>query len=415
MTENWDLRAFIFSCPGDQLEDDEKERCYAALNKGGFSAASKRRAFFALDEPNLERLGIEPFSVRKALLLVIAGRAQSDAGSSGQSGPGGASGGGAGGAGPDAAFQLADLSRSNVWRLVDKGETVGTCCLVSHNNRRFVLAARHCMDPKPGQRIDVSSFTVCGHKLRHLASFLKHDVTVLLLDDNIELPDLLRGAIPFEVDAGIGLFRGMPVTLIGFPLAADKTITGFQQSGIPLVAKGDVSWISSKNAFEAIGSYPGTFPNCSGGAVANGRYLAGLHTGIMWHEKGTNPRDTSTTTDQEKGDASGSTCGSGAAGGAGGAAAAVGGEPIETDKWLADDGAAGAQASACGANKKRKPASRQEDAASMASALKYCLDNVEHKQCMGVFVPAHVLGQLLDCCHELLLAAVRPAGAPQQQ
>ena len=49
----------------------------------------------------------------------------------------------------------------------------------------------------------------------------------------------------------------MPVTLIGFPLAADKTITGFQQSGIPLVAKGDVSWISSKNAFEAIGSYPG--------------------------------------------------------------------------------------------------------------------------------------------------------------
>lgn len=73
MTENWDLRAFIFSCPGDQLEDDEKERCYAALNKGGFSAASKRRAFFALDEPNLERLGIEPFSVRKALLLVSAG------------------------------------------------------------------------------------------------------------------------------------------------------------------------------------------------------------------------------------------------------------------------------------------------------------------------------------------------------
>ncbi|KAG2453297.1 hypothetical protein HYH02_001523 [Chlamydomonas schloesseri] len=342
---------------------------------------------------------------------LIGGRA----GSSGQPGPGGASGGGAGGAGPDAACQLADLSRSNVWRLVDKGETVGTCCLVSHNNRRLVLAARHCMDPKPGQRIDVSSFTVCGRRLRHLGSFLKHDVTVLLLDDADELPDLLRGAIPFEVDGGIGLIRGMPVALIGFPLAADKTIAGFQQSGIPLVAKGHVSWISSKGAFEAIGSYSGAFPNCSGGAVANGRYLAGLHTGIMWHENGTNPRDTSTTTDQDQGDASGSACGSGAAGGAGGAATAVGGEPMEVDTWLADDGAAGAQASACGASNKRKLASRQEDAASMASALEYCLDNVEHKPCMGVFVPAHVLVQLLDRCHELLPAAVRPAGAPQQQ
>ena len=37
-----------------------------------------------------------------------------------------------------------------------------------------------------------------GHVCRHLASFPKHDVTVLLLDDSAELPDVLRNVNPFE-------------------------------------------------------------------------------------------------------------------------------------------------------------------------------------------------------------------------
>ena len=49
---------------------------------------------------------------------------------------------------------------------------------------------------------------------------------------------------------------GIAVTLIGFPLAADKTVVGFQQSGLPLVAPGRVCWLS-KAADEAICSYSG--------------------------------------------------------------------------------------------------------------------------------------------------------------
>ncbi|PNW74528.1 hypothetical protein CHLRE_12g492500v5 [Chlamydomonas reinhardtii] len=295
-----------------------------------------------------------------------------------------------------AAHVHAKVSCSNVVRLVDAGETVGSGCPVSFNGRSYLLASRHCMGLKPGQRIDVTSFTVCGHTLRHLASFPQHDVTVLLLDGGgTGLADGLRNATPFMVDGGIGLMPGIAVTLIGFPLAADKTVVGFQQSGLPLVAPGRVCWLS-KAADEAICSYSGVFPNCSGGAVTFGpphRYLAGMHTGIMWHEKGTNPRDIA----PEAGP-------SGSGSGAPAAATAAGGElVVETDTWSGDSatGLAG-QARACGG--KRKPANRLEGVA-RDSEVQYCLDNVEHKSCMGTFVPAHVLVRLLSRCHELLAAA----------
>ncbi|PNW78443.1 hypothetical protein CHLRE_09g397100v5 [Chlamydomonas reinhardtii] len=320
---------------------------------------------------------------------------------------GGGGGGGAAAAGTEAGMVssaaasqlLTEVTCSNVVRLVDADETVGSCCLVSFNGRNFVLAARHCMNPKPGQRINVKSFAICGHRLRHLASFPKHDVTVLLLDDSAELPDVLRNVNPFEVDGGIGLMPGIAVTLIGFPLAADKTVVGFQQSGLPLVAPGLVCWLS-KEADEAIGSYAGAFPNCSGGAVTFGRppsrYLAGMHSGMMWHEHGTNPRDVTTTADQD--DESGSS--------AAAAVTAAGGElVVETDRWSAGNGATGLaeQEPACGGGK-RKPASWQEGRA-RDCAVQYCLNNVKHKSCMGTFVPAHVLVRLLSRCHELLAAA----------
>eukprot|EP00198_Chlamydomonas_reinhardtii_P011242 XP_001700579.1 predicted protein [Chlamydomonas reinhardtii] len=247
-----------------------------------------------------------------------------------------------------AAHVHAKVSCSNVVRLVDAGETVGSGC--------------------------------------------PHDVTVLLLDGGgTGLADGLRNATPFMVDGGIGLMPGIAVTLIGFPLAADKTVVGFQQSGLPLVAPGRVCWLS-KAADEAIW----VFPNCSGGAVTFGpphRYLAGMHTGIMWHEKGTNPRDIA----PEAGP-------SGSGSGAPAAATAAGGElVVETDTWSGDSatGLAG-QARACGG--KRKPANRLEGVA-RDSEVQYCLDNVEHKSCMGTFVPAHVLVRLLSRCHELLAAA----------
>eukprot|EP00198_Chlamydomonas_reinhardtii_P011200 XP_001700537.1 predicted protein [Chlamydomonas reinhardtii] len=266
---------------------------------------------------------------------------------------------------------LTEVSCSNVVRLVDADETVGSCCLVSFNGRNFVLAARHCMNPKAGQRIN-------------------HDVTVLLLDGGgtAGLPDVLRNATPFMVDGGIGLMPGIAVTLIGFPLAADKTVVGFQQSGLPLAAPGLVCWLS-KAADEAIW----VFSNCSGGAVTFGpphRYLAGMHTGITWHEKGTDPRDIA----PEAGP-------SGSGSGAPAAATAAGGElVVETDTWSGDSatGLAG-QARACGGKR-----SRQEGRARDCD-VQYCLNNVEHKSCMGTFVPAHVLVRLLHRCHELLAAA----------
>ncbi|KXZ55243.1 hypothetical protein GPECTOR_3g383 [Gonium pectorale] len=71
--ENWDLRAFIFGC--DDLDDEEKKLCYDALNREGFSAANKRRAFCALDEADLRSLGVTGLSTRKVLLLAITASA----------------------------------------------------------------------------------------------------------------------------------------------------------------------------------------------------------------------------------------------------------------------------------------------------------------------------------------------------
>ncbi|GIL75073.1 hypothetical protein Vretifemale_4905 [Volvox reticuliferus] len=72
-TESWDLRAFIFGC--DDLDDDEKKLCYDALNREGFSAANKRRAFLALNEADLRNLGVPRLSTRKVLLLAITASA----------------------------------------------------------------------------------------------------------------------------------------------------------------------------------------------------------------------------------------------------------------------------------------------------------------------------------------------------
>lgn len=71
-TENWDLRAFIFGC--QDLDDEEKHICYNALNKEGFSAANKRRAFFALDDNDLRSAGVTCLGTRKVLLLAISGK-----------------------------------------------------------------------------------------------------------------------------------------------------------------------------------------------------------------------------------------------------------------------------------------------------------------------------------------------------
>lgn len=71
-----------------------------------------------------------------------------------------------------AAHVHAKVSCSNVVRLVDAGETVGSGCPVSFNGRSYLLASRHCMGLKPGQRIDVTSFTVCGHTLRQVFTTL---------------------------------------------------------------------------------------------------------------------------------------------------------------------------------------------------------------------------------------------------
>ncbi len=77
MTENWDLRAFIFGC--DDLDDEEKKLCFDALNREGFSAANKRSAFFALDDADLRSVGVTRLGTRKVLLLAITGITAIDA------------------------------------------------------------------------------------------------------------------------------------------------------------------------------------------------------------------------------------------------------------------------------------------------------------------------------------------------
>lgn len=71
MSTDWGLRAFIFGL--EDLEDDEKELCFNILDRKGFSAAKKRRAFFALNDADLQTAGISELSTRKALRLAIEG------------------------------------------------------------------------------------------------------------------------------------------------------------------------------------------------------------------------------------------------------------------------------------------------------------------------------------------------------
>lgn len=112
------------------------------------------------------------------------------------------------------------------------------------------------------------------------------------------------------------------------------------------------------------------------------RYLAGLHVGIIWHKEGTSSRD---SRDQ------------GGAGGSGSCApAAAGGElVVETDTWSEEPAAR---------TRKRRPNLTAE--AALEHDVQHLLANLWHKECLGVFVPAHVLVRLLQRCFELLPAAL---------
>ncbi len=111
------------------------------------------------------------------------------------------------------------------------------------------------------------------------------------------------------------------------------------------------------------------------------RYLAGLHVGTIWHKEGSSSRDSS---DQ------------GGAGGSGSCApAAAGGEPVtETDTWSKEP---------VPRTRKRRPSLSPE--AALDRDVQHLMANMGHKECLGVFVPAHVLVQLLERCLGLLPAA----------
>ncbi|PNW70438.1 hypothetical protein CHLRE_17g719834v5 [Chlamydomonas reinhardtii] len=73
MATDWGLRDFIYGL--DDLDDVEKEQCFTALNRHGFSAPSKRRAFLALDDAELQTAGISQMSTRKVLRLAMGAAA----------------------------------------------------------------------------------------------------------------------------------------------------------------------------------------------------------------------------------------------------------------------------------------------------------------------------------------------------
>ncbi|KAG2436799.1 hypothetical protein HXX76_006323 [Chlamydomonas incerta] len=72
----WGLLAFIMGL--EDLDDEEKKLCYDALDKEGFGARTKHRAFLALDDAELRDAGIRRAAVRKVLRLAM-GRAESAA------------------------------------------------------------------------------------------------------------------------------------------------------------------------------------------------------------------------------------------------------------------------------------------------------------------------------------------------
>ncbi|KAG2435766.1 hypothetical protein HXX76_006962 [Chlamydomonas incerta] len=218
----------------------------------------------------------------------------------------------------------------------------------------------------------------------------------------------------------MGIRQDMPITLIGYPLAADdKPVRGFERPLTPLVAQGKVAWLTD-DAEEAVGTYAGALPNSSGGAVALGPpyyFLAGLHVGAFWHEAGQRRQDATAAEDQGR-----PTVGPPGAGGARAACAVV----METDTWSSAAVGGLAARAACGRTSKhqqelkggsssanpskpvRRPGAQQQPQVDEVARdqvlqqcledVEYCVANVEHKGQMAVFVPAAMLARLLKCC-----------------
>ncbi|KAG2440234.1 hypothetical protein HXX76_004346 [Chlamydomonas incerta] len=69
MATAWSLRDFIFGC--DNLNDEEKKLCYDALDKEGFEDPTKRETFLALNDAELQAVGIRRMATRKALQMAM--------------------------------------------------------------------------------------------------------------------------------------------------------------------------------------------------------------------------------------------------------------------------------------------------------------------------------------------------------
>ncbi len=69
MATDWSLQDFIYGLK--TLEDDEKEHCFSVLDGEGFSAPSKREPFLALNDAELQAVGIRRMATRKALRLAM--------------------------------------------------------------------------------------------------------------------------------------------------------------------------------------------------------------------------------------------------------------------------------------------------------------------------------------------------------
>ncbi|GFR39694.1 hypothetical protein Agub_g173, partial [Astrephomene gubernaculifera] len=281
----------------------------------------------------------------------------------------------------------------SVLRLKKGGKTVGSACLVKRRGRRFLLTARHCMDPQPGEVITVEGFTVLGHPLRHVASFPANDVTVLQLESSVPLPEELRRCFSFELTGSIGLARGMEIMLVGFP--PHESVEGVEHSDDPLTAWGHVSWIADLFD-EAVGSYSEAHPGISGGSAVSGGppflHLAGLHVGMISHEEGRNPQDIAAAGDLH---ASASSY----------TPAAPGSDVMETEKWWEKGPVTSGRS--CGGKTRKNSGSAAMQQAARDVEVQRLLDNVPYKGQAGVFIPAGTLCELLDRCWEL----VRPEGA----
>ncbi|KAG2483432.1 hypothetical protein HYH03_017686 [Edaphochlamys debaryana] len=278
-------------------------------------------------------------------------------------------------------------------------KTVGSACLLSErlSNAWLLVAPRHCLDPQPGEPIGDLGLSAHGYKLRHLASFPDHDVSVLMFDGNPHLdPKLEKSVTPFLLDSGEGLRRGMRVTAAGFPQAVDKDIPGASlcdKVDKEVVSCGVISYLACDLDL-AVGDYGGAMPNVSGGAVSLSEdlpgNLVGMHLGTVWHQEGTRPDgdDVQTQSDQPAGGTSGEGPSSS--------------DRMEIERWgnspavnlLSSSGRmerrAGARPGAGAGGE-----GHQDRMSVIEAALKYCLDNVPHKGYLSYFVPAYTLQRLL--------------------